>query len=164
MSPAATDGDDVTPVETAPPQTRVTLAGKITAGMCIVTPATSWKPRILPEVLIRHGDGCGPGFGLGIAECCLDDGAATVCSTDLAAPGDDLAALEKKHPGRRKALAAYVTREASVTAAISQIVDESGAVHGMVVSAGRTNHRSALDSTEEDVHALSAVNVTEQNP
>lgn len=46
-----------------------------------------------------------------------------------------------------------------MTQAVEQIVSEAGALHGMVVNAGRTNHKSALDFSQEEIEALFAVNV-----
>jgi NAD(P)-dependent dehydrogenase (short-subunit alcohol dehydrogenase family) len=101
------------------------------------------------------------GIGLGIAECCLINGAAKVYSIDLAEPGDEFAAILKRFPGKIAAIQANVTDEDSITAAVDKIVAESGAIHGVVVNAGRTNHKAALDFTKEDVEALFAVNVSE---
>jgi NAD(P)-dependent dehydrogenase (short-subunit alcohol dehydrogenase family) len=42
---------------------------------------------------------------------------------------------------------------------VDKIVEESGAVHGIVVNAGRTNYKSALDFTTEEIEALFAVNI-----
>ncbi|OTB05351.1 hypothetical protein M426DRAFT_138645 [Hypoxylon sp. CI-4A] len=124
-----------TPPETI--QTKLTLAGKIIA----VT-------------------GANRGIGLGVAQCCLDNGAAKVYSIDIAEPGDDFAALAKEFPGRLSAVTANVTQEESITAAVDQIVQQAGAIHGMVVNAGRTNHKPALDFTKEDVDTLFAVNLS----
>jgi NAD(P)-dependent dehydrogenase (short-subunit alcohol dehydrogenase family) len=103
--------------------------------------------------------GANRGIGLGIAECCLINGAAKVYSIDFAATGDEFAALEKQFPGQLFYLSADVTKEASITAAVDKIIEESGAIHGMVVNAGRTNHKSALDFTTEEIEGLFAVNV-----
>ncbi|QKX64729.1 uncharacterized protein TRUGW13939_11905, partial [Talaromyces rugulosus] len=125
------------PVNTDPaPQTQVTLGGKVLA----IT-------------------GANRGIGLGIAECCLDNGAAKVYSIDIGEPGDEFAALSSKYPGRVFALTADVTKEDSITTAVDKIVAEAGAIHGIVVNAGRTNHKSALDFTEEEIHALFNVNL-----
>lgn len=43
---------------------------------------------------------------------------------------------------------------------MDKIVAEAGGLHGMVVNAGRTNHKSALDFTTEEIEALFAVNVS----
>lgn len=54
---------------------------------------------------------------------------------------------------------ADVTKEETVTQAIEEIVAQAGALHGMVINAGRTNHKSALDFTKEEIEALFAINV-----
>ena len=100
---------------------------------------------------------------MGIAECALDNGAEKVYSIDMSEPGtaedDEFVIVSKKYPGRLLSVVADVTKEASITDAINKIVDEAGAIHGVVVNAGRTNHTPALDFSEADIHALFAVNV-----
>jgi NAD(P)-dependent dehydrogenase (short-subunit alcohol dehydrogenase family) len=103
--------------------------------------------------------GANRGIGLGIAECCLVNGADKVFSIDLAEPGDEFAAMAKRFNGRLHAVKANVTKEESVTQAIDDIVAQAGALHGIVVNAGRTNHKAALDFTEDEIHALFDVNV-----
>jgi NAD(P)-dependent dehydrogenase (short-subunit alcohol dehydrogenase family) len=93
----------------------------------------------------------------------LINGAAKVYSIDLAEPGDEFAAILKRFPGKIAAIQANVTDEDSITAAVDKIVEESGAIHGVVVNAGRTNHKAALDFTKEDVEALFAVNVSRKD-
>ncbi|KAH8665361.1 short chain alcohol dehydrogenase [Ilyonectria robusta] len=134
MSPSAAPA--AAPATEVQVQTQVTLGGKVIA----IT-------------------GANRGIGLGVAECCLDNGAAVVYSIDLAEPGDEFAEVEKKYPGRIKALQADSTKEASITAAVEKIVEQEGAIHGMVVNAGRTNHKAALDFTEEEIHNLFAINL-----
>jgi NAD(P)-dependent dehydrogenase (short-subunit alcohol dehydrogenase family) len=46
-----------------------------------------------------------------------------------------------------------------VQAAVDEIINDSGALHGMVVNAGRTNHKAALDFTQAEIEALFNVNV-----
>lgn len=82
-----------------------------------------------------------------------------VYSIDLAETGDDFAQAQKRYPGKLRAIQADTTKESNVTAAVDQIIEECGAIHGMVVNAGRTNHKAALDFTEEEVHALFSINV-----
>lgn len=111
--------------------------------------------------------GANRGIGLGVAESCLDNGASVVYSIDYAAPepGDDFAAAQARWPGDRlRSLRADVTREATVTEAVARIVEECGALHGMVVNAGRTNHKAALDFTEEEIHELFNINVSGLSP
>lgn len=104
--------------------------------------------------------GANRGIGLGIAECCLVNGASKVYSIDYAESGEEFAALEKQFPGQLFALKADVTKEASITAAVDTILVQTGALHGMICNAGRTNHKSALDFTTEEIEALFAVNVS----
>lgn len=106
--------------------------------------------------------GANRGIGLGVAECCLINGAAKVYSIDLTAPGEEYAEVEKRFPGRLGAVTANVTVEESITAAVDKIVEESGAIHGIVCNAGRTNHKSALDFTKDEIESLFAVNVSSE--
>ncbi|EHY57945.1 hypothetical protein ABEF95_007375 [Exophiala dermatitidis] len=126
-----------TSVDNTPPvQTQITLAGKIIA----IT-------------------GANRGIGLGIAECCLVNGAAAVYSIDLAESGPEFEQLSKRFNGKLFAVQADVTKEETVTQAIEEIVAQAGALHGMVINAGRTNHKSALDFTKEEIEALFAINM-----
>lgn len=104
--------------------------------------------------------GANRGIGLGIAECCLVNGAEKIYSIDLAEPGEEFHKLAKLYPGRLFALQANVTKEASVQEAVDKILVEAGGLHGMVCNAGRTNHKSALDFTTEEIEALFNVNVS----
>ncbi|KAF2489684.1 NAD(P)-binding protein [Lophium mytilinum] len=124
--------------EVITPQKKITLEGKIIA----IT-------------------GANRGIGLGIADCCLTNGAARLYSLDLASPSpdSDFTALAKRFPGQLFALTADVTNEASVTAAVDQIIQEAGAIHGMVVNAGRTLHKAALDFTTAEIEGLWNVNL-----
>ncbi|GME57460.1 3-oxoacyl-(acyl-carrier-protein) reductase [Neofusicoccum parvum] len=136
MPPAATESSSSAAPAPIKPETKISLAGKVIA----IT-------------------GANRGIGLGIAECCLDNAAARVYSIDIAEPGDEFAAIAKRYPDRIFAVQADVTAEKSVTEAVDKIVAEAGVLHGMVVNAGRTKHKSALDFTEEEVHQLFAVNL-----
>ncbi|KAJ5287840.1 NAD(P)-binding protein [Penicillium angulare] len=102
--------------------------------------------------------GANRGIGLGIAECCLVNGAAKIYSIDIGEAGDDFQNLSNQYPGQLFAIQADVTKEASISTAVDKIVEEAGALHGMVVNAGRTNHKSALDFTTEEIEALFSVN------
>ncbi|KFY54945.1 hypothetical protein V496_07139 [Pseudogymnoascus sp. VKM F-4515 (FW-2607)] len=104
--------------------------------------------------------GANRGIGLGIAECCLANGASKVYSIDYAEDvGDEFKVLSKVYPGQLFALKADVTKEQSISDAIDKVLEEAGGLHGVVVNAGRTNHKSALDFTTEEIEALFAVNL-----
>lgn len=104
--------------------------------------------------------GANRGIGLGIADCCLSNGASKVYSIDIGEPGDDFAAVAKRYPGQLFSLKADVTSEKSVTNAVDEIVTQAGGLHGMVVNAGRTKHKAALDFTTEEIEQLWSVNVS----
>ncbi|KAJ5880391.1 uncharacterized protein N7473_011444 [Penicillium subrubescens] len=135
MSPAATSSESATTQADAP-QTQVTLGGKV--------------------ITIT---GANRGIGLGIAECCLSNGAAKVYSIEIGETGDDFAAVAKRYPGQLSAVNANVTKEATITAAIDKIIEEAGALQGMVVNAGRTHHKAALDFTKEEIESLFNINL-----
>ncbi|KIW06998.1 uncharacterized protein PV09_02654 [Verruconis gallopava] len=136
MTPSAIIPEEPEEATTVTPQTQVALNGKVIAI-----------------------SGANRGIGLGIAECCLQNGAQKVYSIDVAEPGNEYASLLKRFPGKLSAIAADITQEESVTAAIDKIIEEAGAIHGMVVNAGMTNHKPALDFTKQDVESLFAVNL-----
>ncbi|KAJ1707530.1 short chain alcohol dehydrogenase [Aspergillus flavus] len=118
------------------PQTQVTLGSKVIA----IT-------------------GANRGIGLGIAECCLSNGAERVYSIDIGEMGEEFLALSQRYPGKLHALNANVTEEHTITAAVEKIIEEAGALHGMVVNAGRTHHKAALDFTKEEIENLFNVNL-----
>lgn len=102
--------------------------------------------------------GANRGIGLGIADCCLSNGAAKVYSIDIGEAGEDFANLTKRYPGQLFAVHANVTDEETIIAAVAQIIAEASALHGMVVNAGRTHHKAALDFTKEEVESSFNVN------
>lgn len=65
----------------------------------------------------------------------------------------------KRYPGQLFAVHANVTDEETITAAVAQIISKAGALHGMVVNAGRTRHKAALDFTKEEIESLLSVNL-----
>ncbi|KAL4886963.1 hypothetical protein BJY04DRAFT_212931 [Aspergillus karnatakaensis] len=103
--------------------------------------------------------GANRGIGLGIAESCLVNGAEHVYSIDIGETGDDFAALSKRFPNKLHAIAANVTEEETIIAAIDKIIAEAGGLHGVVVNAGRTHHKAALDFTKEEIETLFNVNL-----
>lgn len=68
--------------------------------------------------------------------------------------------MSKRFPGKLHAIKADVINETSVTEAVDNIVKEAGGLHGMVVNAGRTKHKPALDFTTEEIEQLWNVNVS----
>lgn len=103
--------------------------------------------------------GANRGIGLGIANSCLSNGAAHVFSIDIGDPGDDFVAVQRQYPGKLHALKADVTSEESATKAVDQVIEQAGAIHGMVVNAGRTKHKPALDFTTEEINQLWSINL-----
>lgn len=73
--------------------------------------------------------------------------------------GEEFLALSQRYPGKLHALNANVTEEHTITAAVEKIIEEAGALHGMVVNAGRTHHKAALDFTKEEIENLFNVNL-----
>ncbi|KAF2249209.1 NAD(P)-binding protein [Trematosphaeria pertusa] len=103
--------------------------------------------------------GANRGIGLGIADCCLANGASCVYSIDIGETGDEFAAVASTYPNKLFALQADVTKEESIQAAVDRIVSEAGAIHGMVCNAGRTKHKPALEFTTEEIDQLWGVNL-----
>lgn len=156
MSPSATETTaPLVAVIPAAVQTKVTLSEKIIASEYVQSLVLNVSINIVFPVT-----GANRGIGLGIAECCLVNGAEKIYSIDFADPGDEFQHLAKQYPGRLFAVQADVTKEASVQEAVDKILTEAGGLHGMVCNAGRTNHKSALDFTTEEIEALFNVNVS----
>lgn len=126
-------------------------------------PSTDTTTR--PQTNINLNDkviaitGANRGIGLGVAGSCLSNGAAHVFSIDIGEAGEDFQALQNQYPGRLHALKADVTSEASATAAVDSIIEQVGVIHGMVVNAGRTKHKAALDFTTEEIEQLWSINL-----
>ena len=116
-------------------------------------------PRNGPFTHVSPVTGAHRGIGLGIAECCLVNGASRVYSLDISKPGEDFQGMSKRFEGRLLPITADVTKEETVTEAINHIIAEAGGLHGMVVNAGKTHHKAALDFTPEEVNNLFAINV-----
>lgn len=53
-----------------------------------------------------------------------------------------------------------MTKEDSIQATVDTIIIEAGALQGMIVNAGRTNHKAALGFTQAEIEALFNVNVS----
>lgn len=125
---------------TTKPQKQITLSGKVIA----IT-------------------GANRGIGLGIADCCLSNDAAAVYSIDIGETGEEFDSVAKQHPGKLHAIKADVTKEESVTGAIEKILKQAGGLHGMVVNAGRTKHKPALDFATDEIEQLWNVNVSSED-
>lgn len=83
-------------------------------------------------------------------------------SIDITDPSDeDFGAIEKRYPGQLLAIKADVTKEDSIQRAVDEILEKHGKLNGMIVNAGKTNHKSALDFTTEEIESLFAINVRE---
>lgn len=96
---------------------------------------------------------------MGIAKCCLGNGAAHVVSIDIGETDEDFSAVAKDYPSRLHAIHADVTSEESATQAVDRIIADYGGLHGMVVNAGRTKHKAALDFTTEEINQLFSINL-----
>lgn len=70
--------------------------------------------------------------------------------------------MSKRFDGRLLPITADVTQEETVTEAINRIIAEAGGLHGMVVNAGKTHHKAALDFTPDEVNNLFAINVSRE--
>lgn len=120
-------------------------------------PDMDWQITLRDKVIAITG--ANRGIGLGIAEVCLANRAKVVYSLDLSEPSQDFADLAKKNPGRFKYKQMDVTKEESVNKVLDEIVEEEGAIHGMVCNAGMTKHQPALDFTMEQVEQIFRLNV-----
>ena len=103
--------------------------------------------------------GANRGIGLGVANSCLSNGAEHVFSIDIGDVGDEFLAVQKKYPGKLHAVKADVTSEESATKAVDYIIEQAGTLSGMVVNAGRTKHKAALDFTPEEINQLFSINL-----
>jgi NAD(P)-dependent dehydrogenase (short-subunit alcohol dehydrogenase family) len=74
--------------------------------------------------------------------------------------GDDFNGVSARYPGQLFAKKADVTNEDNVTKVVDEIITEAGGIHGMVVNAGRTKHKAALDFTTEEIEQLWSINVS----
>ncbi|KAK4957430.1 hypothetical protein LTR10_005393 [Elasticomyces elasticus] len=117
----------------------------------------NWQINLQDKVIAMTG--ANRGIGLGIAEVCLANAAKCVYSLDLMEPSEEFAALSKANSGCFKFKQMDVTNEESVKKAIDEIVDEEGAIHGMVCNAGMTKHQPALDFTMAQVEQIFRLNV-----
>lgn len=89
----------------------------------------------------------------------MSNGAAHVFSIDIGETGEDFASLAKMYPSRLHAIKADVTSEESATLAVDHIISAAGSLHGMVVNAGRTKHKAALEFTSEEFNELFSINL-----
>ncbi|RMY82769.1 hypothetical protein D0861_07741 [Hortaea werneckii] len=120
-------------------------------------PQTQSKISLAGKVIAITG--ANRGIGLGIADCCLSNDAQAVYSIDVGDTGEEWEAVSKRYPGKLHALKADVTKEETVTEAVDSIIRDAGGLHGMVVNAGRTKHKPALDFTTEEIEQLWNINL-----
>ncbi|KAL3420588.1 putative short-chain dehydrogenase [Phlyctema vagabunda] len=116
-----------------------------------------WKVSLSSKVLAITG--ANRGIGLGIAEVCLANSASVIYSLDLFEPGPEFLAIQKAHPKQLYYLNCDVTIEASIEAAISSIIAQSGRIDGLVANAGTTKHQPALEFSKGQVESLFNLNV-----
>ncbi|EPS35355.1 hypothetical protein H072_11282 [Dactylellina haptotyla CBS 200.50] len=165
MSPTATNGTNGANGAAAPPvQAPITGNEMLEAAHAARAKAISTLPdesfdwRITLEGKVIAITGANRGIGLGIAEVCLANSAKKVYSLDLLDPTEEFAALQKKFPNRLFYIQTDVTVESSIQNAVDTIVEESGAIHGMVANAGMTKHQPALDFSREQIDKLFNLN------
>jgi NAD(P)-dependent dehydrogenase (short-subunit alcohol dehydrogenase family) len=139
MPPAATDAATAPPVLSTMPDDDF-----------------SWQITLGKKVVAITG--ANRGIGLGIAEVCLANSANVVYSLDLMEPGEEFAALQKRYPNFHF-IQTDVTSEESVEKAISQVVEKSGRIDGLVANAGMTKHQPALDFDRPELEKLFNLNV-----
>ncbi|KAH8682135.1 hypothetical protein BX600DRAFT_447827 [Xylariales sp. PMI_506] len=120
-------------------------------------PGHNWQITLNGKVITITG--ANQGIGLGLAEVCLANAAATVFSLDISSPGDDFAALQKRYPGKLEYIQTDVTDEESVKNAIDTVVEKAGRFDGMIANAGATKHQPALDFTMDQFEKLFKLNV-----
>ncbi|KAF2762758.1 NAD(P)-binding protein [Pseudovirgaria hyperparasitica] len=133
---------------------------------------SSWRITLSTKVIAITG--ANRGIGLGIAQVALENDAAAVYSLDLVSPFPDndngtnpddnadyadFLALARKHDGRLKFIHTDVTKEASVQAAMDEIVAREGTLNGVVANAGMTRHQPAFEFTEEQIREMFDLNV-----
>lgn len=136
------------------------VAASEPATILSTRPSDDHHWRITLEDKVIAITGANRGIGLGIAEVCLANAAATVYSLDLYAPGPEFAALQKKlGASRLQYIQCDVTSEESVNAAVETIITQSGAIHGMVANAGMTKHQPALNFSKPQLDDLFNLNV-----
>ncbi|KAI9845004.1 MAG: hypothetical protein M1837_005148 [Sclerophora amabilis] len=119
-------------------------------------PNQSWQVNLAGKVIAITG--ANRGIGLGVAEVCLANAAKVVYSLDLAEPGEDFTALQRKHPNLRY-VETDVTVEESIERSVSAIVSEEGRIDGFVANAGMTQHQPALKFDREQLEKLFNLNV-----
>jgi len=122
---------------------------------------TSMKPQLQINLngKVIAITGANRGIGLGVAKSCLCNGAVHVYSIDIGDIGDDFLEVQKQYPGQLHAVKADITNEDNTTKAVDSIIENAGTLDGMVINAGRTKHKPALDFTTEEIAQLWNINL-----
>ncbi|KAJ9612454.1 hypothetical protein H2200_004051 [Cladophialophora chaetospira] len=103
--------------------------------------------------------GANRGIGLAIANACLANSAIAVYSLDIIDPTDEFREVQALYNNRLRYIKCDVTSKEEVTAAIDQIVNECGQINGLVVNAGVSKHRPALDTDKDFLQSMFDINV-----
>ncbi|RVD83672.1 uncharacterized protein DFL_005451 [Arthrobotrys flagrans] len=159
MSPTATNGTAANGTQKPTTGNEMLEAAHQARAKAISTlPDEGFDWRITLEGKVIAITGANRGIGLGIAEVCLSNSATKVYSLDLLEPTEEFNALSKRFNDRLAYIQTDVTQDASIQNAVDKIVEESGAIHGMVANAGMTKHQPALEFDRSQMDKLFNLN------
>jgi D-sorbitol dehydrogenase (acceptor) len=103
--------------------------------------------------------GAGGGIGLAIAGACLQQGARCTLVDRLPAPSEDVALLQRDHPGRVVYLRGDLTDASAVAQLLEAAQAAAGPIHTLVNNAAVFDMAPLLESDEASFDLLFAVNV-----